>query len=230
MKTINLWLWLLLFFSPFLPAAPTQSLQAIQDAVNSFVQSSLQPDGQYQITAAQIDSRLQLPACEQNLDVFAQSGAIKAGRNTLSIRCQGLNAWTIYSTVLVREFRNVLIAGKQLDRNEVIGQQHLTTETRDISTLQQGYLSNPEEIINKQATRFIPAGSVLYRLHYTEPTLIKRGERVNIQSGRPGLLITSSGEAMMDGIKGQQIRVKNISSNRVIQATVTNPNEVTVNF
>ena len=230
MKMINLSLWLLLFFSPTLPATPTQSLQAIQEAVNSFVQSSLQPDGHYQITAAQIDSRLQLPACEQNLDIFAQSGDIKAGRNTLAIRCHGLNAWTIYSTVLVREFRNVLIAGKQLDRNEVIGQEHLSTETRDISTLQQGYLSDPDEIINKQATRFITAGSVFYRMHFAEPTLIKRGERVNIQSGRPGLLITSSGEALMDGIKGQQIRVKNISSNRVIQATVTNPSVVTVNF
>lgn len=230
MKMINLSLWLLLFFSPTLPATPTQSLQDIQDSVNSFVQSSLQPDGQYQITAAQIDSRLQLPACEQNLDVFAQSGEIKAGRNTLAIRCHGLKAWTIYSTVLVREFKNVLIAGKQLDRNEVIGQEHLSTETRDISTLQQGYLSDPDEIINRQATRFIAAGSVLYRMHYAEPTLIKRGERVNIQSGRPGLLITSSGEALMDGIKGQQIRVKNISSNRVIQATVTNPSVVTVNF
>lgn len=227
---INLSLWLLLFFSPTLPATPTQSLQAIQDSVNSFVQSSLQPDGQYQITAAQIDSRLQLPACEQNLDVFAQSGEIKPGRNTLAIRCHGLKAWTIYSTVLVREFKNVLIAGKQLDRNEVIGQEHLSTETREISTLQQGYLSDPDEIINRQATRFIAAGSVLYRMHYAEPTLIKRGERVNIQSGRPGLLITSSGEALMDGIKGQQIRVKNISSNRVIQATVTNPSVVTVNF
>lgn len=230
MKTINLSLWLLLFVSPILLATPTQSLQAIQDTVNSFVQSSLQPDGHYEISAAQIDSRLQLPACEQNLDVFVQSGEIKAGRNTLGIRCNGLNAWTIYSTVLIKEFRNILIANKQLDRNELISQGHISTEIRDISTLQQGYLIEPKEIINKQATRFIPSGSVLYRMHYTEPTLIKRGERVNIQSGRPGLLITSTGEAMMDGIKGQQIRVKNVSSNRVIQATVTASNVVTVNF
>jgi flagellar basal body P-ring formation protein FlgA len=230
MKTINLSLWLLLLVSPILLATPTQSLQAIQDSVNSFVQSSLQPDGNYEITAAQIDSRLQLPACEQNLDVFVQSGEIKAGRNTLGIRCNGLSAWTIYSTVLIKEFRNILIANKQLDRNELISQSHISSEIRDVSTLQKGYLIEPEEIINKQATRFIPSGSVLYRMHYTEPTLIKRGERVNIQSGRPGLLISSSGEAMMDGIKGQQIRVKNISSNRVIQATVTATNVVTVNF
>ncbi|OAI12845.1 flagellar biosynthesis protein FlgA [Methylomonas lenta] len=230
MKTINLSLWLLLFVSPILLATPTQSLQAIQDSVNSFVKSSLQPDGNYEITAAQIDSRLQLPACEQNLDVFVQSGEIKAGRNTLGIRCNGLSPWTIYSTVLIKEFRNILIANKQLDRNELISQGHISSEIRDVSTLQQGYLIEPAEIINKQATRFIPSGSVLYRMHYTEPTLIKRGERVNIQSGRPGLMITSSGEAMMDGIKGQQIRVKNVSSNRVIQATVTATNVVTVNF
>ena len=55
-------------------------------------------------------------------------------------------------------------------------------------------------------------------------------ERVNIQSGKAGLLISAPGVAIMDGIKGQQIPVKNVSSQRVIHATVTAPGQVTVTF
>ncbi|WAR44026.1 flagellar basal body P-ring formation chaperone FlgA [Methylomonas rapida] len=229
MKTTN-FLCLLLMTSQLSWAASTQSLQLVQDGVNSFVQSSLEPSGQYQISSAQIDDRLQLPECDQDLEFFAQSSEIKPGRNTVGIRCNGTNSWTIYSTVLVKSFKDVLVLAKQLNRGERITPAHLKTERRDIATLQQGYIVNPDDVLDKQATRFTPTGSVLNRMHYSEPTLVKRGERVNIQSGKAGLLISTMGVAMMDGIKGQQISVKNATSQRVIQATVLNPGVVTVNF
>lgn len=230
MKSINLLLCLQLFVSPLAAATTFQSLEAIQEAVQNFVQASLDPAGQYQISSAQIDPRLQLPACNEKLEVFPQSGNIRSGRNTVGVRCPGFDNWTIYSTVAIKSFEAVLVLTKPLSRNDKISLEHFTTETRDTSTLQAGYLTNPNDIINKQATRFVPVGSVLYRFHYSEPTLVKRGERVNIQSGKPGLLITSAGVAMTDGIKGQQISVKNISSQRVIQATVVDPGLVSVYF
>lgn len=222
MKIINLSFCLLLFASPLTESASFQSLTAMQDAVQNFVQSSLDPAGQYQLSSAQIDPRLQLPSCSENLQIFSQSGNVKPGRNTIGIRCPGAENWTIYSTVAVKSFEAVLVLAKQLNRNDRIGPEHFTIETRDASMLQPGYLTDPNDIIDKQATRFIPVGSVLYRSHYSEPTLVKRGERVSIQSGKPGLLITSTGVAMTDGIKGQRISVKNVTSQRVIQATVVN--------
>lgn len=231
MKTINLSLCLLLLASPLAAIATTfHPLETIQENVQSFVKASLDPAGQYQINSAQIDPRLQLPLCSEKLEIFPQSGNIRPGRNTLGIRCPGSDNWTIYSTVVIKSFEAVLVLTKQLSRNDKINLEHFTTETRDTSTLQVGYLTDPNNVINKQATRFIPAGSVLYRFHYSEPTLVKRGERVSIQSGKPGLLITSAGVAMMDGIKGQQINVKNVSSQRVIQATVVNQGLVNVYF
>lgn len=188
------------------------------------------PDGQYQVSDAQIDARLQLPACDQALDVYAQSGDIKPGRNTIGIRCSGMNSWTIYSTVMIKSFKAVLVLTKQLNKNDRIGPEHLSSENRDVGALQQGYVLNPEDVINKQITRPVAAGTALNRTHYAEPTLIKRGDQVNIQSGRAGLLITSKGIAMMNGIKGQQITVKNATSQRVIQATVENPGVVSVYF
>jgi flagella basal body P-ring formation protein FlgA len=216
--------------APTALAAPTQSLPAIQDAVNDFVVAQLDPRGDYQINIAQIDPRLQLPACEKSLDIFPQSGAIKPGRNTIGIRCPSSSSWTIYSTVVVRSFETVLVLSKQLARHERISQAHFTAETRDTSTLQQGYITDPQDILGKQAIRFMPAGSVVYSAFVSEPTMVRRGERVSIQSGKPGLLITSTGVALMDGIKGQKISVKNASSHRVIQATVVASDVVTVIF
>lgn len=212
------------------PASPMQSQAVIQEAVTSFVNSHLLADGQYQISPAQLDPRLQLPECTQALEVFTPSGEIKPGRNTLGIRCNSLPNWTIYSAVSIRSFQDVLVLVKPLQRGEAIRADHLSRQNRDTSTLQQGYISDPADVINKQASRNIPAGSVLNKLHYAELNLVKRGERVNIQSGKAGLLISAPGIAMSDGIKGQQINVKNASSHRVIQATVINAGLVSVFF
>jgi len=230
MKTTLIIILLLSLVGETCLASPTHSIESIQRDVDQFIKSSLEPNGNYQIGKAQIDPRLQLPACDQTLELFAQSGEIRPGQNTVGIRCNAGKAWTIYSVVAIKSFKEVLVLAKPLRRNDIIRPDHLITEIRDGGTLQQGYISNPSELINKQATRNIPAGSVLNRTHYSEILLIKRGERVNIQSGKAGLLISAPGIAMMDGAKGQQISVKNASSNRVIQATVTDLGVVSVYF
>lgn len=230
MKTITRSLGLLFLTGQLCFGNQTQSLQSIQDAITGFVQTSLDPTGRYEISDAQLDPRLQLPVCERSLDIFAQGGNIQAGRNTVGVRCQGEQNWTIYSTVIVKSFKEVLVSTKPFNRNDTFNIPDIKTEIRDVSTLQQGYLTNPAELIGMQATRYLPAGSVLTRMHYAEPKLIRRGERVSIQSGKQGLLITSTGTALSDGVKGQQISVKNDSSKRVIQATVVHPGIVTVYF
>jgi flagellar basal body P-ring formation protein FlgA len=230
MKTIKLHALMLLFVSQASIASPTQSLQSIQDAVSKYIKSSLEADGNYQIADTQLDPRLQLPLCEQPLKVFSQAGDIKAGRNTIGVHCSGSKSWTIFSVVPIRSYKDVLVLSKPLRRNEVIRFEHLATETRDIATLQQGYLLDPAEVINKQTVRNLAAGSVLNKLNYVELTLIKRGERVNIQSGKDGLLISAAGIAMTDGAKGERINVKNIASQRVIQAVVVDAGVVSVYF
>jgi flagella basal body P-ring formation protein FlgA len=44
------------------------------------------------------------------------------------------------------------------------------------------------------------------------------------------LIITAPGIAISDGVEGQQIPVKNASSQRVIHATVVAPGQVIVQF
>ena len=136
----------------------------------------------------------------------------------------------IYNIVAVKSFKEVLVLSRPLRRNEMIHAEDIGSETRDISTLAHGYLVDPAEIINKQAARNLTQGSVLNKFSFEELTLVKRGERVNIQLGKAGVSISTTGTAMMNGVKGDRINVKNISSQRVIQAVVVDAGQVSVNF
>jgi len=219
-----------LLMSPSIFASELHSVSSMQNDVDAFIKSKLDINGHYEISKAAIDPHLQLPACHQTLDIFPPSGNIKPGANTIGIRCSGDKPWTIYSVVGIKAFVEVYVLNQGLKRNELIRMDHLRKEIRDAGLLPKGYVEQPEDAINQQATRNIPAGSILTRSHFSAPTLVKRGERISIQSGKPGLLISMQGIAIMDGIKGQQIPVKNASSQRVIHATVTAPGQVTVTF
>ncbi|MBS3964835.1 MAG: flagellar basal body P-ring formation protein FlgA [Methylomonas sp.] len=212
------------------PASANQPLSAISAAVEAFVASHLGDDARHEIVVAPLDPRLQLPDCASPLAVFLHGDAIKPGRNTVGIRCNDTSTWTIYHSVGIRSFRDVVVLSKPLMRNELIQAGHLHVETRDTSTLQQGYVQSPNDVTGRQAIRHLPVGTVLSRQHYTEAAEVKRGSRVNIRSGRGGLMISAPGIAMTDGNKGQQIAVKNASSQRMIRATVIDPQTVVVVF
>lgn len=211
-------------------AEPAQSLQAISDAVGAYIKSGLAVNGKTEVEAGNLDPRLQLPACAGPLQVSPQGGELKAGRNTLAVRCNGGQGWLIYTSAMVRTYKDIVLLRKDLKRGDAIRAEDLTTESRDVGTLSRGYLTDPEDLINKQAARNLTAGSVLNRQSYQAPFLVKRGERVNIQSGNAVISISSAGVAMTDGAKGDRINVKNIGSQRMVQGVVIDSGIVSVNF
>ena len=60
------------------------------------------------------------------------------------------------------------------------------------------------------------------------PRLVRRGERVTITARADGIDVRMAGKALMDGTAGERIRVRNINSDRVIEATVASPGMVEV--
>ncbi len=61
-----------------------------------------------------------------------------------------------------------------------------------------------------------------------QPILIKRGDAVTITAEGDGLSVKMPGVAMSDGRRGEQIRIKNNNSAKIVDAQVTEPGEVAV--
>lgn len=209
--------------------AETQSIASIQGAISRFINAEFRETQEFEFSVSHIDPRLQLPACPQTLQVFSQRGSLKAGANSIGIHCDGDRKWTIYTVAQIKAFKKVLVLSQPLRRGAILSKRHLTIKSRDIADLRQGYLTAPKLIIGKQAKRNLASGTVINSTHFVEPKLIKRGEKVTIQATSPYFSISMTGIALMDGSKGQPIRVKNIKSKRIIQATVINPGLVSVN-
>ncbi|MCK4841787.1 MAG: flagellar basal body P-ring formation protein FlgA [Methylococcales bacterium] len=231
MNKINSLIISLLLFSysqHMLLAASFQSTDSIHDAVRSYILANLSHDTEYKLQLAALDNRLQLPLCTNPLEIFTHSESIKAGRNSIGVKCNSTKKWTIYTSANIIIYKDVIVLTQAIPRGAVINSHHVQLKKNNIATLRSGFLTNPQAIINKLASRNLNIGTVINKSHFREPKLIKKGEKVYIKVNSPNLNITVTGIAMMDGIKNQNIRIRNITSQKIIQATVIKQGQVEI--
>lgn len=211
-------------------AATIQSVASIQAAIDDYIALNLTSNIEYKIRHSHLDKRLKLSFCSQPLEIFNTIGSLKPGRNSIGVKCEGEKRWTIFTSVIIRQYKNVVILRQAIRRGEIFNASLIQLEKREVSTLRSGYILDPDIIIKKQATRNLSAGKVITPLNFSEAKIIKRGERVTITTSQANLSISMAGIALMDGVKGQLIKVKNSKSQQIIQGTVSRPGQIVVLF
>ena len=216
----------LILFTPGHAEQKFQSLDSIYELVKETVTRNIKASD-YDVSVLPIDSQLKLPECSEALEAFT-TGLIKAGRTTIGIRCNLEKKWSIFTVAVIRVYEAVVVLSRPVQRGEIITRQALTIEKRDISNLRGNFVTQIAQIENKQAAHDLQTGIILGLRSFIEPKLIKRRDKVIISSAQPAFSIRMNGVAMMDGTKGQLIRVKNENSGRIINAIVIEPGLVAV--
>ncbi|MDQ1363764.1 MAG: flagellar basal body P-ring formation protein FlgA [Pseudomonadota bacterium] len=207
-----------------------QSPQSIQDAARQFLLAN--PETRHysetSIEIGHLDSRLQLQQCDQPLQTSLAPGSRFAGKTTVAVRCASPKPWALYVSANVSTLASVYQTAVPLPRDHIITEQDLTAVKTDLGKLNRGYYSKLDDLLGKQTRRSLPPGQILHPAHIKVPNWVKRGEQVALVAGNPQFSIRTQGEALNDGAVGDQVRVKNLSSNRIVEGTVTAQGTVTV--
>lgn len=217
------------FFNPSHAEQLSQSHESINEVVKEYIAQNINFSGEYEISLMPLDARLNLPQCAEPLEAFTTTGAIKAGRNAIGVRCNAESKWSIFTSSVIKVYQMVAVLSQPIQRGETLTLQHISIERREVSNLREDFVTQTEQIENKQAVRPLNAGTILSMRNFVEPNLIKRGDKVVISAGKTDFTIRMNGIAMMDGTKGQLVRIKNQNSGRIINATVVEPGLVSVN-
>ena len=99
---------------------------------------------------------------------------------------------------------------------------------RDISLISQGYFTSTDQAIGQKLTRPTVTDQVLTQVHLEQAEVITKGDQVVITARSGTLSVRMPGEALSNGGLREQIRVKNLNSQRVIKAQVIAPGQVEV--
>jgi flagella basal body P-ring formation protein FlgA len=126
--------------------------------------------------------------------------------------------------------KEVLRAGRKIDRGTVITQEDLVATLEKIKELRPDFNPRPEDIVGKRATRTIQANQVLTTQMVENIPMVQKGKRVLIQADNGSIVVTALGVVQENGQQGDQVKVINVSSGKEILATVMGPGMVTVSF
>ena len=182
--------------------------------------SEVQEQSAATVSIGSIDTRLTLPACDNSLDAFLPPGANIIGKTTIGVRCQTPRPWTLYVPAKVTSFSQVLATNAPLRRGHIISAEDVSLETRDSSSLNRAYLSSPEDAIGKVLKRNLARNALLSNTILAEPNIISKGQQVDLQAGGRGLQVSVTGIALSGGAIGEKIRVKNLSSSKIVEGTI----------
>jgi flagella basal body P-ring formation protein FlgA len=220
----------LLLMPAVLMAETVQSLAAIQQHVEAFL-LDLQSDNTegLEIHVSPLDSRLRLANCDTQLEAFLATGSRAMGNTSVGVRCPGSKSWTVYLRARVRAFGDVWVANRFLPRGTLLSQGDLRTERRDLTTLPAGYETDATRLIGKRLRRSLREQAAIPPRALEAPKLVNRGDRVTIVVNHGGMQVTASGTALRDGAQGEYVRVRNETSERIIEGEVVATRRVQVN-
>ena len=209
-------------------ASDTHSLTSLRSNVERYLASNY-PAPDFKTHLGNFDKRLRLPFCH-DISVFKPLHARELGRTTLGVKCNSATRWQIYVPVTIQKFVKVAVANRDYSRGHIMTAQDIKLVEKDISNLHQGYFKVSDDVKGMIARRTIRRDMVLTPGMVKHPRYVKRGDEVTIMAESKNLVIRVKGKAMMDGRKGQKIRVKNLQSKREFQATVVAPGTVRVSM
>ncbi|KTD34282.1 flagellar basal body P-ring biosynthesis protein FlgA [Legionella moravica] len=223
----------LTFFASFcLYADLSQSLDLIKNKIESHVLNELTTytEGKIEVQADQLDPRLNLRACAENkLEIFNPYKTPMLNTNTMGIKClEEDNHWTLYVPVKISVLKTVLVAKRALVKGSRITSNDLYPMEMDAQKLKQGYFTDPKELIGLICKHDITPDSPLNSFNIELAKLVHRGDQVTIVATNDYLTVSMDGIALDEGVLGDSIKVKNLSSKRVIDAQVTGEKKVAV--
>jgi flagella basal body P-ring formation protein FlgA len=198
-----------------------QSHESIMAAAESHLtQATRHFAGKVGIEISPLDHRLRLNFCNQALETFSPPGSNSTGKTTVGVRCHKPKPWTLYVQANVTLTSPVVISQKDITRGTVIGHEDISLEERDISSLLRGSFDSPNPVIGRTVKRSIRRYQVITPSNLVEERTIRRGQTVTILAGNENIRVSMKGKALQHGNPGDIIRVKNVISNKKLEARV----------
>jgi flagella basal body P-ring formation protein FlgA len=205
-------------------AQPLESAARIEQRVRDYLASRTRqvgtPADSAAIDVGPVDPRLRLARCPRPPEAFLAPGANEFGHTTVGVRCAGAEPWTIYVTATVHVMSEVVVSARSVARGASLTAADLATRRVDLSTLPPGAATNPAQVQGRLLKRPVAPGTVLTSAMLASKPLVRRGEAVTLLARVGGLDVRVSAEALANGAEGERIKVRNVASRRVVEATV----------
>lgn len=209
---------------------PIEPLGHINKVVVNYLQQRLQHGDQkdFNVRVGRLDSRLRLAKCNVPLQAFLPTAERLIGKVTVAVECPTGKHWKVYVSAQVDVYEDVMASTRPILRGQSIDINDVQVIHQKASKRSQAYFHKPDQIVGMIAKYSIPVGKVFSLQMVEAPRLVQRGEIVTLVAETASLVVRMKGKALSDGAAGDVIKVRNTTSNRVVEGIVSGTGTVKV--
>ena len=227
--------------------APLSQDNLFKEVGNWMQQTQQLSAGQFDFVP--MDSRVKVQPCDRPLVMDLPF----ATKETVRVRCLGTLSWQLYLRANIKTpvakpsppaaaapaaaatppkiasgaataRRKVVVGTQFLRAGTVLSAAMLEESEQAAAGLDNSLFGSLKDLENAEVVRDIPAGTPLRSSDVRRALLVKQGQLVMLTIGQgSGFAIVARVEALQDGRLGDQIRLKNPESGRLLSGVVTGP-------
>jgi flagella basal body P-ring formation protein FlgA len=218
--------------------AVASAQQQMQQAVARYMHQQLQAEAQRQgwhglrhsLELGKVSTQQTLPPCHQALRVQGPGNAAVLARQRLQVTCNDSPSWTLSVQVQANVSLPMVQATSLIERGAVLQANQLKLSDVPLEKNQRGFYQDIHQVLGQAAKRRIRAGQTLSPALLSAAAVVRRGQQVSIRASHDGIQASTQGQALADGRVGEVIRVRNLASEKVIEAKVLEPGVVSSTF
>ncbi len=124
----------------------------------------------------------------------------------------------------------VVVLRRPVLNKAILTEKDVTIALKPLSRLPQDAIFDKSSVIGKEVRMSLEAGTVLRYSQIEVPVVIKKNQIVYIVARGRNFVVKAKGIALQDGRKGEIIKVKNLSSKKVLWGKVISSKEVEVSI
>lgn len=122
----------------------------------------------------------------------------------------------------------VVVLKRPVLNKAIINEEDIDLELKPLSRLPQDIILDKNSVLGKQVRMSLKAGTILRYSHIERPVIIKRNQIVYIIVRGKNFIVKARGLALQEGREGASIKIKNISSKKILWGKVISSEEVEV--
>jgi len=186
----------------------------------------------FRVSRFRVSGNGPLPEGKIRIELVPQWDKQLVGHVSLNgtVRVNGKIERRIVLSGWVDRFQDVVCVKRPLSRHAVITEDDVALERKKVTKFFNNVIRSQDDVVGKRVKHAVRMGEVLFANTVEQPPTIKKGDRVTIVAESETLVITAVGIAQATGSLGDQIRVKNIMSNKEVIASIVDSSTVRIDF
>lgn len=170
--------------------------------------------------------RLNLPTCKGALVAKGKPIARQQTRLALEVSCPA-PFWRVFVPISVEGNHRVVVLARDVVAGSILGPQDLTYSEKAVPR-SVGWFQSEGDLLGAKLLRTASAGQVVLPGWVRRVPAVRRGHPVAVIGRTASLTVRTSGIAVTDAAIAERVRIRNTSSGREIEGTVSGVDSVDI--